>query len=225
MTELLPFVPEQDGYGVTHPNQVVQIALDGGPPRMRADSLGMSSRVSASWLLDRLEYTRFLQFWRVNLQLGALPCLVDLVTGLYQVARHKATFVPGSLRTTQVAGLTYRVSAEFLAEPLQLITSSAGGGFRFQYPASVLYPGTPARSFVELFAAGDRLQILGAQESNGANPAIDLDGIYTVSAVVDDNELSLVSPEADNPDWLLLDAYASDHSSNLTTATIVLSPV
>lgn len=219
MTALLDFVPEQSGYTVAHPNQVVSIELDGGAPRLRSDILRANSTVGVSWLLDRVEYTLFMKFMRQDTERGALPFLVDLVTDFFQLARHRVTLVPGSLRTSQVTGLTYRVAADLRVEQLDCFTAT----HRFESPNEVFFFGEPALHFDELFQTGDQVQILGAQLDNGTGPAIDLDGIYNVSPL-SDRRIVLTNPAAINPDWSLLASYPDGIAGGIVNVSLINSP-
>ncbi len=220
MTDLLNFIPEQSGYSTAHPNQVIAVELDGGSPRVRADRLRATGTVSASWVLDRVEYTQFMQFFREKTGRGALPFLADLVTDFFQPARHRCTLVPGSLRTTQVTGLTYRVSADLRPEQLDVFTSQE----RFETTNQVFFTGIPAFPFDDLFAPGNKVQILGAQLNNGVNPAINLDGIYTVATVPTSSRITLTSPHLINPDWALLASYPGGIAGPVNDVSLIHSP-
>lgn len=207
MSALLSFVPEQSGYVATHPNQVVSIELDGGAPRLRADTVGANSHVEVSWLLDRADYTTLMKFFRQSTSRGALPFRLDLVTDLFQVARHRATIVPGSLRTSEAAGLTYRVTATLRVEQLDMFTGTA----TFITPNEIILSalGNPT----SIFQPSDLLQLVGAQkEASGSDPAIDLDGIFTVTSITDGTRLVLTNPHLTNADWSLLASFGSDPS-------------
>lgn len=204
---ILSFVPEQSGYGVEHPNQVVSIELDGGAPRLRADTLGANHHVDVSWLLNEVDYTSLLKFFRQDTERGSLPFRLNLVTELFQLARHRATIVPGSLRTTVAAGLTYSVSARLRVEQLDLVTGTA----TFIDPDEIILAIPDSTS---LFQPGDFLQLVGAELDNGVDPAIDLDGIYTVDSITDSTRLVLLNPQFTNADWTLLASYGVAPSIN-----------
>ncbi len=190
MTDRLTFIPEQAGYGVAHPNQVIAVELDGGAPRLRADRIRASGSVSAAWLLSAVEYTQFMQFIRDSTLRGALPFLVDLVTDDHLLARHRATLTPGSLRTSRVNGLTYEVTAEL--RPEQLI--SWVGSF-FATAPNVVATATPV-SLNGVLANPAVVQVLGLSPGG-----LDLDGIYGISSFPTGNSIALVSPAGVNPNW------------------------
>lgn len=216
MTTLLPFIPEHNGYNVRHPAQVVSSVLDGGRPRVRSDVLGANGSVSATWMLEGVEYDQFMRIWEESLAFGALPALVDLVTSTFLTARHRVTFVPDSLRTTQVEGLTYRVSAELSVEQLKRVISSA----TFGSPNIV----TLEANIDDLLDDTDRVQIVGARYNDGIRPPVNLDGIYAIDSLPELFQIELTDPEDDNEDWLLLADYPGDVTGFVQNVSIIRSP-
>lgn len=190
MTDLLTFTPEQSGYGVSDPVQVISTELDGGAPRIRADRIRASGIISVSWMLDRGEYDLFKNFIIQNTLRGALPFLLDLVTDSYQLARHRCTIVPGTLRTTQVMGFMYRVSADLRAE--QLV--SWMGTFSAVAPNKI-QTATPV-SLNLVLGGPTTIQILGLTPGG-----LNLDGIYGITSFPTGNSIQLSSPAGVNPNW------------------------
>jgi hypothetical protein len=222
MSELLSFVPEQASYGVAHPDQVISVELDGGSPRLRADRLNAAGAVSASWLLERAEYTEFLYFFRKTLERGSLPFRVDMILDLHLLTRYRCTLVPGSLRTTMVAGLTYRVTAELRVEQLVMETNFMD----FLDPDGIhSFLGSV---FDEILVAGDQIQLVGAQVPAGAGPALNLDGFYEVATVVDAQNITLDTPSSINSDWSLIASWpggnAPDGSGTIANVTVIKTP-
>jgi hypothetical protein len=202
VTDLLTFTPEQSGYDVGHPVQVIATELDGGAPRLRADRIRASGTVSVSWMLDRSEYDQFQNFIIQNTLRGALPFLLDLVTDSFQLARHRCTIVPGSLRTSQVQGFMYRVSAELRAE--QLI-SWMGTFFADNTGVTPNVIKTLAPVSLNLvLGAPTVVQILGLSINDGVHPPITLDGIYGISSFPTGNSIALTTPSVVNPAWITL---------------------
>lgn len=212
-----PFIPEQNGYVSLRPVEVIATELEGGSPRLRRDKLHGSATVNATWLLDRVELTLFQKFLREDLQNGSLPCLVDLVTDFFQLARHRCTFVPGTIRTGDVDGLTYRLSAQLRPEQLDAKTTNC----LFETPNTI----ESAAPNTSIFQLGDRVQLIGAQLNDGVNPPINLDGFYAIATIVNGFEMTFASPHLVNPDWLLLASYPSGRTGIIQNVSVVNSPI
>jgi hypothetical protein len=212
MTDKIPFLPEQSGYAGRHPDQVVEVELDGGESRFRADVLGGTSEVNASWVLDREQYATFHRFWVQNTERGALEFLADLVLDSPLPSQYAVRCMPGTYRTTSVRGLSYGVSMR-----LQVRQPEGLSIANYQLDGSA---GTIARTegglqpvFDELFAPGDDVGFYGFTSTP---VAADLSGIYVVSAVSGDL-ITLSSPSAVNPNWSLLTVP----SNNIVNAMVV----
>lgn len=216
MTTLCPFVAEQSGYSAGASAPVIAVDLDGGPPRLRSDALGATHTVTANWFLNRYDYDVWQRFYEKDTANGALPFLVDLVTSFFLPVRHRATFVPGSVKTSNARGQSYRVSARIKAEKLK--HEREGAIFGLVGSVTVNSPIVPLN---QQFQAGGYVQILGAQIDDGANPPVDLDGVYPITSVPSGTVMNLTSADVINPDWLLLDDYPSDQTIAHPTELIV----
>ncbi len=221
MTAKFPFIPEQAGYSVDHANEVVSVRLKGGASRTRADITGATHNVSATWLLDRVDYQVFLKFMNVTTLRGSVPFLADLIIDFWAPTQYKCLMVPGSMKTTRVEGFSYRVSMDLEVEQ---VTGFFVAAEKFDDPNEVFFTGTPAPlTFLQLFAVTDSCQIVGAQLNDGVHPVINLDGIYVISAVTA-NRLTFTSPSAINPDWSLLASYPSGITGLIDNVALINVP-
>jgi hypothetical protein len=212
--------PEQAGYSAQHPTQVIAVKLAGGLARMRADVDGATGTVNCTWLLDQTDYMQFMQFFNVSLGRGVLPFLVNLILDFAFPVRYLVQIVPGTLKTREVEGFSYRVSAELEVRQLRYFQSF----FLFISTNEIQFSGTPTPlTFLQLFAPGDLLQITGAQLNDGIHPVLNLDGVYTVGSVPAANRILLSSPAAVNSDWNKLTSYPSSTAS-ISNVAIINSP-
>ena len=201
MTVKLPFIPEQSGYSVDHANQMVSVKLAGGRSRQRADVVGATHTVGATYLLDYDDYLTFEDFMINQTERGALPFLADLVVDFPSATQYLCQLVPESMKTTQVEGQSYRVSMDLEVDQVQFFTNST----YFFVSANEIRNGSI--NFTTYLQVSGKVQLVGAQLNNGVNPPIDLDGIYTISSFPTNNRIALINPHLINPDWLLLASY------------------
>lgn len=215
-TPLCPFVGEQSGYSAQATAPVISIGLDGGPDRIRKDAVGDPTVITCTWFLNRGDYDEWMRWFEKQAFYGSIPVLVDLVSSFFLPVRHRCTIVPGSVKTGNVRGQSYRVSARLRAEPL-----------RHEREGAVFHLGgqiTVASPIVDLnvqFTAGGFVQVLGAQIDDEINPPVNLDGIYPITSVPDANTMNLTSANVINPDWDVLDDYPSDQTIAHLTELIV----
>lgn len=221
MTDKLPYIPEESGYSVDHADEVVSVALKGGLSRQRADVSGNTHFVRATWLLDREDVLNFVNFMVTKTQRGALPFLADLAIDFWAPTQYKCLMVPKSMKTQRVEGHSYRISMELEAEQVQSFVAAE----RFETTNQVFFTGTPSPlDFQELFVVGDKIQIVGAALNNGVNPAINLDGIYTVATVPTPSRVTLSSPASINPDWSLLASYPGGITPLISNVALINVP-
>lgn len=212
MTAKLPFLPEQDSYSVDHAIQVVSVDLDGGSPRTRADFAGATAGVNCSFLLDRVDYQNFMEFWINQTFRGSQKFLMDLLIDFAYPTQYLVTAVPGTFKTSQVGGQTFQVQMTVKAQQVAFFT----GSYFFVGPNEIRTP-SPV-TFASFLQIGGAVQLRGAAVNDGVHPPVNLDGIYTISSFPSGNRIALSSPSAVNPDWSLLVSYPSS-----TTPTI--SPI
>ena len=114
---VLKLVPEKSGYSLTDGDGALRTQLEGPRGRYVEDVEGDLALVNATFLVQNtgLEYLR--AFYRTGTKRGALPFLVDLAIDGSTLTRHKAWFVPGSMKTASAGGLAYRVSCQMEVQP------------------------------------------------------------------------------------------------------------
>lgn len=111
--------PDSDGFNVLAGNSSISILLDGGGPRIRADQLGVVSRVSCQWSVDAKHFDYMMAFYRTGTKNGTQPFLISLVgvdssiPTMYQAWIVGGTFKP----VTKQEGLEYVVQAQLWVMP------------------------------------------------------------------------------------------------------------
>jgi hypothetical protein len=224
MTEKLPFLPEQNSYGVTFSQNAIMVKLAGGVARVRADQFGAASQVSASWLLEEPDWAQFQGFWHYTAKRGTVPFLADLIVDTPYPTQYKVQMIPGSYRVDQVKGRARRVSMTLEIEPVEFtvvtaLFSSAGTQI------TVVAQPVGALDVQVIFAAGDKIQVQGAGVNNGVNTPMDLDGIYEVTIVPTPTVITLNNPASVNPAaWAALATYPSGLSGNIPNVCLVRVP-
>lgn len=111
--------PDSSAYSVTDGKEVVATQLDGGAARYRRDILGATSTINCTWILGPQAYKYFRSFYKAITASGSKPFLIDLILDEFVLTEHKAYFIPGSIQLTAQKGLTYWVSAQLEAYPIQ----------------------------------------------------------------------------------------------------------
>lgn len=224
MTEKLPFLPEQNSYGVTFSQNAVMVKLAGGVARVRADQFGAASQVNASWLLEDKDWAQFQGFWHYTAKRGTIPFLADLIVDTPYPTQYKVQMIPGSYRVDQVKGAARRVSMSLEIEPVEFtvvtaLFSSAAGSI------TVIAAPVGSLDVQVIFAAGDKIQVQGAAVNNGVNIPINLDGIYEVDLVPTPAIVNLFDPGGVNfAAWSGLSTYPSGLSGNIPNVCLVRVP-
>lgn len=113
----LTLVPDQAGYSLDSPVDVLTAILDGGAPRFRLDKIGSWHRVNVQWTCDGSDYDYLQQAYRYLTYNGNVMFEMDLILFTQTLTRVNAVFVPGSLKLAGVAGSSYVVTAVIWVEP------------------------------------------------------------------------------------------------------------
>lgn len=113
-----PFKPLQAGHTIAFNDGMLSVALDGGPPRQRLDTVGAPDQVSASWVLKGDEYTLFMGAVRNWRRAGGEPLLMQLVHDSAEPDTYQVTFVPNTVRMISKNGEVFTVAANLLVLPL-----------------------------------------------------------------------------------------------------------
>jgi len=113
--------PDSNGFSAIDGNEILSVQLDGGSSRYRADILNSNAKVSAIWTLDQQQFNYFKTFFKVFINQGADPFLIDIFLddgfGLTEVEAH---FVPGSVSLKSQSGLAFIMSATLEVKPVSL---------------------------------------------------------------------------------------------------------
>ena len=159
--------PDQAGYSVGDPDEIVATKLDGGASRQRRDVLGGALPVTAQWTLGPTEYAAWQDFVRDATGYGAEPFLCDLILDGASLQECKAQFVPRSRKLVSHRGLTYVVGAQ-----LEVIH-----GAQTTVPAApVLFP-LPSPSIA------DDIPIAGTCDWTTDTVQVLVDGVLTATVV------------------------------------------
>lgn len=114
---LLP--PNQASYSVTDGQESVSTKLDGGAARYRKDILDATSAVKGTWLLTPAKFEYFRAFYKTVTRSASLPFLIDLILDeADNLVEHTAYFVPGTMKISGVAGLSYSIEADMEVVPI-----------------------------------------------------------------------------------------------------------
>jgi hypothetical protein len=105
--------PVEESYSSSVGNEVIGIALDGGPAMYRRDVIGASGSVTCKWILTQAEYDYFWAFYHLTTSNGALSFYANLILDHQAPRRTEVHFAPGTVpRTVAVRGLTREVQAD-----------------------------------------------------------------------------------------------------------------
>lgn len=107
--------PDQNGYSVQDPDDVLSVKLDGGLSRTRKIIDNATSLVTVTWTLEVTDYEYLRNFYLVN---KALPFEIDLLLDTYVLTEHTCKFVPNTMKLTNQSGLTFVCSATLEVKPL-----------------------------------------------------------------------------------------------------------
>jgi hypothetical protein len=107
---LLP--PDQANYAGDFGNQVVDVKLEGGASRFRADEQGAVFIVNCRWQCDATNFNYLTAFYRTAVNFGALPFNIDLLLDNNTMNNYVAHFVPGTFGLDSNSGETYVMKAQ-----------------------------------------------------------------------------------------------------------------
>jgi hypothetical protein len=99
-------VASRDGLSVNHTS-----------PRSRFRKSTRNTRtVRATWKLSPIGYQYMRAFYRTGIKEGSEPFIAKIVFDEDNVTLHKAVFVPGTFRTTEVTNYSFTIEADMLVE-------------------------------------------------------------------------------------------------------------
>lgn len=199
--------PEQDGYGVDRGTESVSIQLDGGPARVRQDSLGMPSEVRVSWTVDETEYAALIGFFRERVQKRTRFFRIPLIIDTPSLVNYLARVIGKPERLASTKGLTFEVQAtlEVLPNPIRSYSLSlqSVSDDRVIDGGSSDYAGDLSE-----FPIGRQVLLTGCQGVvDGVS--LDLDGTYTINGAPTVGIITLASAPVVNADWTALRATTS----------------
>jgi hypothetical protein len=200
MTLKLDYEPLRDGYTFEASYPVIEAQLDGGITRKRQDVLWMPHMVTVNWLLDRIDYTRFMGFFRTTLKNATNAFLLDLVADVGIPTTHKCRTRGGMPKLTGQRGNAFYVSATLEVQ----VNPTYTGLILYQEPGSIIFT-TDFPSLVGPIIEGDTVRIIDSSGTHPTGPtSLNLDGIYTVDSTVGFSVLQLASPSSVNSGWTTL---------------------
>ena len=107
--------PDQASYGFGDTDEVISQKLDGGLSRNRVDILNATKVLTCQWTVGSDNYRYLRAFYNVN---KAIPFLIDLYMDEPVLTEHEAQFVADSFRLNSQQGLTFVVSCQIEAKPI-----------------------------------------------------------------------------------------------------------
>jgi hypothetical protein len=123
----LKILPDQGGYQVQAGPGAKSTKLDGGLGRYRADQLGAAATVSWVYTSDGAGYDYLQAFYRhptLGSANGSEPFLMWLMFESHLPVLYKCCFIPGSITTPQIEGLTYKFGATIECTPMVAIDAA-----------------------------------------------------------------------------------------------------
>lgn len=109
--------PDQEGFGVTFPLDVIVSEFEGGPPRQRRNFIGAYYTVTVQWTLNQTQYNELLTFYRDTANRGVTPFEIDLPIENAVPEEHTALFVNNSFAIISNVGNTVVVTATLSVKP------------------------------------------------------------------------------------------------------------
>lgn len=199
--------PEQGGYRVRRGNDSIAIRLDGGPARVRRDSLGTPHQVSVTFMCTEEEYTGLIGFCRERAQSRTrffrIPLLIDVPVAVNYRAR--ILDEPEALESTR--GLTFLVGAtlEVLPNPIKSLSVICQNvdDPRVVDAGTIDYAGEMSE-----FPVGRNVLLTGCSGLSNSTP-VSLDGTYEIASKPNAFSIELENAASVNSDWTVLNGTVS----------------
>lgn len=204
--------PEQDGYRVSRVKDTVFTRLDGGPSRVRLDSLGTPHEVDVTWFCDETEYTGLIGFLReraiYRTRYFRMPLILDVPVAVNYLCR--LLDAPEALESTRGLSFIVRATLEVLPNPIRSATLL----LQNVADARVVVGNTATGYSPDMAEFPDGRQVLLTGCSGTSNGvALNLDGTYTIASHPTPESISLSSAASVNSDWTALNGTASQSIS------------
>lgn len=112
--------PEEGNYTVLDGIETISAQLDGGQGRYRQDIQNASLTVTCTWICTRAEYEYLRAFYKGSAAARASQTfLIDLIVDqAFGLTEHKANFVPGKFKVSQVKGHSFKIDATLEVRPV-----------------------------------------------------------------------------------------------------------
>lgn len=199
--------PEQDGYTVTRGKEAIAIRLDGGPSRVRRDSLGMPHEVAVRLLCDETNFAGVTGFLRERVRSRTRYFRMPLLLDVPVVVPYLARVLDGPEVLESTRGLTFvvRATLEVIQNPIKsfsLVLQNVADE-RVVDSGTIDYSGEMSE-----FPVGRQIMLTGCRGISNST-ALDLDGTYEIASKPNAFSLILDNAAAVNADWTALNGTVS----------------
>ncbi len=201
MTETLLYTPDRDSYSAQPSYPTIEIGLEGGTSRKRADFLFPPHIISVGWTLTTaVDYSRFMGFFRTTLRNGVDTFFMDLLSDIGELTTHKCRTLGGIPKLIRNRGNSYVTSCTLEVD----VNPTYTGLITYQEPDQIVFSTTSPR-LVGPIVTGDTIRVLHTEGFHPTGPtALNLDGVYVVASTIGFNVLELTSPASVNAGWTTL---------------------
>lgn len=111
--------PDRDGYSVADGEETLSVQLAGGFSKYRKDISKSSSKLTASWTLNKMGYNYFRSFYKVFTNSGTDSFLMDLfIDDPFELTEHECHFIPNTVKLVSQKGESFTVSANLEVKPI-----------------------------------------------------------------------------------------------------------
>ncbi len=226
MTETLLYTPDRDSYSAQPSYPTIEIGLEGGTSRKRADFLFPPHIISVGWTLTTaVDYSRFMGFFRTTLRNGVDSFFMDLLSDIGELTKHRCRTLGGIPKLTRNRGNSYVTSCTLEVD----VNPTYTGLITYVETERIVF-NTTNPYLVGPIVTGDTIRVLHTEgiHPTGSTP-LNLDGVYSVTGTIGVNVLELNAPAGVNSDWTVLaglgaTAQYGDVSNGNVISTITKVP-
>lgn len=219
------FVALRDGYTFDPGYATIEAQLEGGLTRKRQEAaLYPVHTINVNWVLSPEQYTRFMGFFRTDLQEGTHAFLMDLVTTVAMLLPHKCRTKGGLPKLTQKKGLNFSVAATLEVEQ----NPTYSGLIAYTEPDQIIFP-VADPYLAGPIKDGDTLRIIDSSGTHTSGTFLNMDGVYQCDGNSGFNIITLASPWLVNSAWTILATLGApgiygDESNGNIRSTVVRIP-
>lgn len=219
------FVALRDGYTFEPGYATIEDQLEGGLTHKRQDAtLYPVHNINVNWVLSPEQYTRFMGFFRTDLQEGTHAFLMDLVTNVALMIPHKCRTRNGLPKLTQKRGLNFAVSATLEVEQ----NPSYTGLIAYVEPDQIVFP-VANPYFAGPLRDGDTIRIIDSSGTHTSGTFLNMDGVYECDGNSGFDTITLSSPASVNSAWTTLATLGApgiygDESNGNVRSTVIRIP-